>query len=104
MPARGNKCGIRTKQEVSSILARIDAKVAGDLSQSNGDTKRLNHRKQQPVENGAGFGTSENNALVEKAAEDAVTRQYTCDGWEVKRVAAEKRGYDLSCRKGRRLE
>lgn len=49
--------------------------------------------------NGAGFGNSETNRKVEQAAISFVTNKYAEDGWTVKSVESEKRGFDLLCTK-----
>lgn len=49
---------------------------------------------------GSGFGSSENNALVETAAVKAVTKRYQTAGWTVQSVEAACCGYDLSCTRG----
>lgn len=54
-------------------------------------------RRPPPARSGGGFGTFETNALVEKAAIEAVTKRYRGDGWSVQSVEAEKCGYDLLC-------
>ncbi len=48
---------------------------------------------------GAGFGTPENNKLVEQAAIAAVTKWYKDQGWQVRSVEADKCGYDLDARR-----
>jgi hypothetical protein len=52
----------------------------------------------QPV--GAGFGTPEGNAEVERAARDAVEADYAARGWSVRSVERDRCGYDLLCRTG----
>jgi hypothetical protein len=54
------------------------------------------------VQRGAGFGDSETNRAVEKAAIVFVRTLYETDGWKVESVEAEKCGYDLRCSKGRK--
>jgi hypothetical protein len=53
--------------------------------------------------NGAGFGASENNPLVEKAAVKSVTSYLTSKGYTIKSREAEKIGYDLEATKGREV-
>jgi hypothetical protein len=48
---------------------------------------------------GAGFGTSETDQVVEKAAISHVTKYYQKKGWTVTSVESEKCGYDLVCTK-----
>jgi len=50
---------------------------------------------------GAGYGDPEKNRAVEQAAIDAVTEWFREEGWRVRSVEAEGRGYDLECSKGR---
>lgn len=53
---------------------------------------------------GAGFGGSETNREVEKAAIQYVTNEYMKSNWIVKSVEAEKIGFDLLCQKGENQE
>lgn len=53
----------------------------------------------EKYQTGAGFGNSETNRKVERAAVATVTAWYELEGWTVKSVEAEKCGYDLLCRK-----
>lgn len=46
---------------------------------------------------GGGFGTTEENKRVEKAAIRAATRELRDEGWKVRSVEAQKLGYDLHC-------
>ncbi len=46
---------------------------------------------------GAGFGTPGTNKRVEKAAIQFVTNQYKLQGWGVKSVEVDRRGFDLLC-------
>jgi hypothetical protein len=50
---------------------------------------------------GAGFGTPEENARVERAAVKAVREQLVAEGWTVRSAEIEKVGYDLECIKGK---
>lgn len=50
-----------------------------------------------PRRGGAGFGSPEQNRLVEQAAINFVTTKYKEDGWQVRSVEQENRGYDLLC-------
>lgn len=50
---------------------------------------------------GAGFGDSETNRKVERAAVEAVTRKFEEEGWNVQSVEQEKLGYDLVCTRSR---
>ena len=51
---------------------------------------------------GGGFGNSEQNALVEKAAVRFVTKTLKHDGYSIESVENENLGFDLRCRKARR--
>jgi Protein NO VEIN, C-terminal len=51
---------------------------------------------------GAGFGTPEQNARVEKAAIKAVRARLVSEGWTVRSAESEKVGYDLECINGKR--
>jgi hypothetical protein len=53
---------------------------------------------------GSGFGTAEMNVQVERAAVNAVTRQYQAAGWRVASVESQKIGYDLLCESGEERE
>jgi hypothetical protein len=53
---------------------------------------------------GAGFGTPEQNELVEAAARDAVWVDYESRGWDVDTVEHLRCGYDLRCVKGKTEE
>lgn len=53
---------------------------------------------------GGGFGSSENNERVERAAIDLVTNRYVRRGWAVESVEEKRIGFDLRCRKGRSQE
>lgn len=48
---------------------------------------------------GGGFGSSETNRKVEQAAIAYVTDNYEKNGWSVKSIESEKRGFDLLCTK-----
>jgi hypothetical protein len=52
---------------------------------------------------GAGFGSPEENRKVEQAAVRAIRLKLKNDGWVVRSVERERRGYDLECRNGRKL-
>ena len=55
---------------------------------------------EKSISSGAGFGSPERNRKVERAAVKFVTDWHKTRGWIVSSVEAEKRGYDLLCRKG----
>jgi len=48
---------------------------------------------------GAGFGVSENNAIVERAAVKIASKLYRLDGWNVESVERARCGFDLRCHK-----
>jgi len=53
---------------------------------------------------GGGFGNPETNRKVEQAAIAYVTDYYKKNGWSVKSIESEKRGFDLLCTKGEAQE
>lgn len=53
---------------------------------------------------GAGFGRSDDNAIVEQAAMDVVTAHYEAFGYRVEDVSAQRMGWDISCWRDHRLE
>jgi Domain of unknown function (DUF3883) len=53
---------------------------------------------------GAGFSSPDENRRVERAAVAYVTAWYHSQGWQVRTVEGEKRGYDLLCTKGGQQE
>jgi hypothetical protein len=57
---------------------------------------------ERQVRKGVGFGNPETNKKVECAAVKHVTDDYVSRGWVVESKEAEKCGYDLVCRKGKR--
>lgn len=57
---------------------------------------------ERQVRKGVGFGNPETNKRVECAAVKHVTDDYVSRGWVVESKEAEKCGYDLVCRKGKR--
>lgn len=50
------------------------------------------------IKAGAGFGDPETNKKVELAAVSYVEKHYRTNGWKVKSVESEKKGYDLLCK------
>jgi hypothetical protein len=54
----------------------------------------------QQEEHGAGFGQTEDNLAVERAAVGYVTARYRADGWDVTSVEGQRIGYDLRCTRG----
>ena len=98
-------------------IARIPALKSGPIrtiyAVSDDDAKRLlraarkelqpdiqaSYRQAEAALKGAGFGTAEQNAEVERAATDFVESDFVRRGWTVKDVSRENRGYDLLCEK-----
>ncbi len=58
-------------------------------------------RQLREVSRGAGFGESESNRVVERAAMTHVARTFRRSGWTVNDVSSEKHGYDLLCKRDR---
>ncbi len=52
------------------------------------------------TEHGAGYGTAEHNAKVEKAAMDTVRAHFESEGWQVEDVSRDNVGWDLTARRG----
>jgi hypothetical protein len=63
----------------------------------------LTHEREQRKV-GGGFGNSETNRKVEQAAIAYVTDDYKKNGWLVKSIESEKRGFDLLCTKDKAQE
>jgi hypothetical protein len=53
---------------------------------------------------GAGFGSPDENKRVERAAVAFVAERYRSQGWQVRTVERERRGFDLLCIKGGQQE
>lgn len=70
---------------------------------------RPSYTEPEPIANqdqpslGGGYGTPVTNKEVEQAAVDFVTLLYEGQGWSVKSVESERCGFDLLCRRGRRV-
>lgn len=52
---------------------------------------------------GGGFGSPENNAVVEKKAIALVMKKYRKQGWQVESVEQENCGFDLRCKKYKKI-
>jgi hypothetical protein len=74
--------------------------VEGYLAFLRKDCKFKRLFPDEPSSQGAGFGTPEQNRLVEQAAVSAVKKWYSASGWDVLSVEKERCGFDLVCRKG----
>jgi Domain of unknown function (DUF3883) len=68
------------------------------VSRSNGVAGSRHHPR------GAGFGTTDSNREVERAAIEAVTENCQRAGWSVISVEPDGLGYDLLCSKGSTVE
>ncbi len=87
---------IRTLYPISGADARALLKAAGaHLAQAAGESEVNAERAVQ----GVGFGTPEQNKLVERAAIKHVKNHYKHQGWSVYDVSSENRGYDLLCKR-----
>lgn len=70
--------------------------------------KRLSEpAEQNPIKtirrkSGAGYGDAEQNARVEVAAVNFVAKSYEAQGYEVRSVEADKCGYDLAAKRGKK--
>lgn len=53
---------------------------------------------------GGGFGDAEKNREVERAAVSLVVQRYESEGWTVRSVESDRRGFDLECSRGDRIE
>ncbi len=118
-----HRIGVRVRplKEANARVARIPALQPGQIrtlypiSQTDAHTLlraaglRLAQAADAPEENaersvqGAGFGTPEQNKLVERAALKHVTRYFRHQGWSVEDVSPENRGYDLLCKRSGEL-
>ena len=83
-----------TPQEATDLL-----KVCGVSRDELKDP--VDHSPKGGKKSGGGFGNADENRKVELAAEKIVSDTYSANGWKVKPVQYEGRGYDLECVKGR---
>jgi hypothetical protein len=108
---------VRPLKHKDPRIARIAALKRGNIRTiypiSDDDAKRLiraaskdlqpdiqgSYNQAEAALKGAGFGTAEQNAEVERAATDFVKSDFVRRGWKVKDVSRENRGYDLLCEK-----
>jgi uncharacterized protein DUF3883 len=114
---------VRPLKHKDPRIARIPALKRGPIrtiyAVSDDDAKRLlraarkelqpdiqaSYRQAEVALKGAGFGTAEQNAEVERAATEFVKTDFLRRGWKVKDVSRENRGYDLFCEKrGKNLQ
>jgi hypothetical protein len=115
-PVRAIGVRVRPLKKANSKVARIPALQPGpirtlyEISREDADTllraagTHLARGADQSESSaattvkGAGFGTPEQNKLVERAAVRHVVRDYRSKGWSVSDVSSDNRGYDLICR------
>jgi hypothetical protein len=88
---------IRTLYPISPRDARTLLKAAGVHLAHAGEEQP--EAKAERAVQGAGFGTPEQNKLVERAAIRHVKNHYKYLGWSVRDVSPENRGYDLLCKR-----
>jgi hypothetical protein len=93
MSATGNFRFGLTEIRDKSIIEGLERIGRSDINKSQKITRASSMRK------GAGFGKADKNKRVEIAAINHVTRHFEKNGWTVKSVESEGRGYDLVCRK-----
>jgi len=87
---------IRTLYPISGADARALLKAAGVQLARAAEEPEVNAER---AVQGAGFGTPEQNKLVERAAIKHVKNHYKYQGWSVRDVSSENRGYDLLCKR-----
>lgn len=115
-PVRTIGVRIRPMKEANSKVARIPALQSGPIRTlyliSRADAVTLlraadtyltlgtdiSENSAEQAVKGAGFGTPEQNKLVERAAVRHVVRHYKSQGWSVSDVSSENHGYDLICK------
>ena len=80
-----------SRDDANALLkaARVHLELAADESETSAE---------QALK-GAGFGTYEQNKKVEEAALYHVKRHFKAQGWAVRDVSSENRGYDLLCKR-----
>jgi hypothetical protein len=88
---------IHTLYRISSIDAKL---LIGAAKASLRPDLDVAQKQAEANAKGAGFGTTENNRKVEKAAINFVMRHYRKKGWKVKNISRMNQGYDLLCIKG----
>jgi hypothetical protein len=89
--------GISIKPHLVNKLEKIWEEV---VASSKAQSDLYSENEAAYTSKGAGFGESELNRKVEKAAIDFVSSQLTKDGWEVHSLEDKNCGYDLLCKKG----
>jgi len=97
---------LKSQQNFSMGLRKIEEIYAEELRKiTQKNNWEMEERKTaQTQRKGAGFGSSVINREVEQAAVALVKADYQRRGWRVESVEAEKRGYDLVCKKGDQQE
>jgi len=80
-------------------LQKLNAVIPSPREESSTKTTGGTKTRSNTRTTGAGFGTPEINRKVERAAISFVTKHYKSQGWSVKSVEANKRGFDLLCMK-----
>ncbi len=116
-PVRAIGVRVRPLKEANSKVASIPALQPGPIRTlypiSRGDAVALlraagtklalggsgSESSAEQAVKGAGFGTPEQNKLVERAAVRHVVRHYKFQGWSVSDVSSENYGYDLICKR-----
>jgi len=89
---------IRTLYSISRADASALLKAAGVHLRVSGDEPE---DKAERAVRGAGFGTPEQNKRVERAAVRHVKGKLRAQGWSVRDVSPENRGYDLFCKRAK---
>ena len=87
---------LKSQQNFSLGLRKIEEKYVAEFEKlASGYESRTVEAKAHKT--GAGFGSPETNRMVEQAAIELVTEHYESQGWSVRSVESEKRGFDLLC-------
>ncbi|NSW86325.1 MAG: DUF3883 domain-containing protein [Syntrophobacteraceae bacterium] len=86
-----------TSEESQRSDRRIEVPIEEQGKTEVSDPDDIEVESPPPAAVGAGFGDSESNEEVEKAAVSFVTKLYRDEGWKVISVEKLKRGYDLVC-------
>jgi hypothetical protein len=88
--------GVLVDQQALRSLRHLTPKSASLLEAQLGDTAPATRGEAS----GAGYGHSDSNGEVEKAAVSFVSERLEADGWTVDSVEDAKCGYDLQCVRG----
>lgn len=91
---------IRTLYALSPVEARHLIRAA--KSQYRVDIQSATEEAQEATA-GCGFGSVEENRIVEQAAVAYVRKYFRGYGWTVRDVSSSRCGYDLECRQGRKV-